>query len=56
MSSKDKIEAEMHKMRQSKLEALEKGLNSDYTFLVGAEKDTAQVSFCDFSRFFRQIS
>jgi len=41
MSSAEKAEQEM---RQKKLEALEKGQMTDFSFLIGQEKDNSEVS------------
>jgi len=38
------VEGAEQEMRRLKLEALEKGDLTDYTFLVGTEKDDAKVS------------
>jgi len=48
MAAEHSLESIALKMRGLKLEALAKGDLTDFSFLVGTEKSTAQVSFAIF--------
>jgi len=51
MAAELSLESVALKMRRVKLEALAKGLHTDYSFIVGHDKATAQVSYRNFSGF-----